>query len=145
MTKIAIVQCKNLKEDLVCSSLLCFNAFNERSGEFSRYENPQITGIISCAGCPTIIGPDKFRQRIEALAKSGIEAIHLSSCMVGLCPYKDIYVKLIKEDFPDLEVVLGTHHYPSNLKPEEFVGLIKSLFNADNMNVDKAVNQLMAQ
>jgi len=35
----------------------------------------------------------------------------LSSCLVQLCPSKDAFIEAIREDYPDLKTVEGTHFY----------------------------------
>lgn len=145
MTKIAILQCKNTKEDLGCSSILCYKDLNENEGKFKQHLNPQLAGTITCAGCPTVLGPEKLFRRIEGLANSGIEALHFSSCMMALCPYKNKYAKMIEENFPELNLIMGTHDDPGNASPEEFIGMVKSIFATDSLTIDKAANQILKE
>jgi predicted metal-binding protein len=46
-----------------------------------------LVGIISCGGCPTAIGADRVWQKVKALKEYGIEALHLTSCLVQVCPF----------------------------------------------------------
>lgn len=112
MTKVGILTCANSTQDLGCSSVFCLEELNNQRGAFGRYaENggAQLMGIISCAGCPTAVAPEKIISRVRALAELGAEAIHISSCMMSICPYKNKYEKVLTEAFPDVEVVVGTH------------------------------------
>ena len=64
---------------------------NENSGEFARYNDQggtQLMGIINCAGCPTAVAPEKLLRRVRSLSFLQLDAIHLSSCMLALCPLK---------------------------------------------------------
>jgi len=84
----------------------------KRRGLFERYpkdESLDLIGIISCAGCPTLIAPEKILRRVRALAEFKIDALHFSYCITALCPFIEKYQKIIKKAYPDLEIVLGTH------------------------------------
>jgi predicted metal-binding protein len=85
-----------------------------------------LVGIINCGGCPTAVGSDRIWQKVKALADYGIDALHFTSCLVQLCPFKDAFVETIKRDFPDLKVVEGTHPFHD---PEAFKTGIKELLS----------------
>jgi predicted metal-binding protein len=99
MTRIAILTCGNVKNELSCSAAGCFKSFNERDGEFSRYkgdEELQIVGLSSCAGCPTRLAPEKLLNKVKPLVEmGGAEKIHFSSCMLHLCPFINKYKTVI--------------------------------------------------
>ena len=129
MKKIGILTCTNTTQDMGCSSFACFEKAYEGSGEFERHNDAggaQIAGIISCASCPTAVAPDKILRRVRTLTATGVEAIHLSSCMMTICPFKRKYAKLIREAFPHLEVVEGTHT-PSPEEEKQVVGCMKAM------------------
>ena len=144
MKKIAILQCKNTKDELVCSSMACLKDFNEGNGTFKQHENPVLMGMLSCAGCPTAVGPEKLKQKIKGLAESGIEALHISSCIALLCPFKNKYISMIEKEFPGLEVIVGTHDAPDDVK-EQFKGMVKSFFSAERQTIDLAGNEMAKQ
>ncbi len=84
----------------------------KRRGFFEQYpkdEPLELVGIINCAGCPTIAAPEKILKRIRAVASYRIDALHLSFCMVTLCPFIQKYSQLIKEEFSDINLIMGTH------------------------------------
>jgi predicted metal-binding protein len=84
----------------------------KRRGFFEQYPQDQpldLIGIISCAGCPTIAAPEKILRRVQAIAAFRIDALHLSYCMVALCPFVKKYQALIKTVFPDINIIMGTH------------------------------------
>jgi predicted metal-binding protein len=91
---------------------MCLKGVNENTGEFARYcvqGGTELAGIISCAGCPTAVAPEKLLRRVRSLAFLQIDAIHLSSCMISLCPFKNKYARLLKNHFSGINIVEGTH------------------------------------
>ena len=51
------------------------------------------------------------RTLYRKLKEYGIEVLHLTSCLVQVCPFKEEFVKTIKKEYPDIEVVEGTHPF----------------------------------
>ncbi len=105
--KIAVVRCDITAE--ACPGTGCFKAFNEKKVHFSDYDNnTEMAAFFTCGGCP---GRRTFRLA-KSLKKSGIDTVHLSSCMqmehYPKCPHIDS----IKETFEKagFKVVEGTHH-----------------------------------
>jgi len=117
MARIGIITCSNCTQDANCAAVVCLADLRKRRGFFEGYpkgEPLDLVGLISCAGCPTVAGPEKILRRVRALAAFRIDALHLSFCMTAVCPFVHKYVEVIKENFPGLEVVLGTHQ-PASL------------------------------
>ena len=81
-------------------------------------------GIINCSGCPTVAAPEKILRRVSALADFKFDALHFSFCITALCPFIKQYQKVIKEKYPNLEIVLGTH---KSINKEEFQRGVKEL------------------
>jgi predicted metal-binding protein len=114
MPKVGILGCDATTRDMDCVMIGCFGNLRGRQGSFEQYaENdpPELVGIIQCGGCPTAVGTDRIWQKVKALAEYGIEALHLSSCLVQVCPFKEEFVKTIKKEYPDIQVVEGTHPF----------------------------------
>lgn len=112
MARIGILTCSNATQDLGCSSVSCLHDLRKRKGAFERYgsaDKLDLIGIISCAGCPTLAAPEKLLIRIRALTEFNLDAIHFTYCIEALCPFKKKYYSLLKEHFPDIEIVIGTH------------------------------------
>ena len=112
MARIGILTCSNTTQDAGCSSFMCLKGINENTGEFARYQNQggtELAGIINCAGCPTAVAPEKLLKRVRSLAFLQLDAIHLSSCVMSLCPFKNKYARLLKKHFPGINIVEGTH------------------------------------
>ncbi|MBI4863023.1 MAG: CGGC domain-containing protein [Candidatus Riflebacteria bacterium] len=118
MARIGIVTCSNTTQDMGCSSVGCLADLRSRGGHFEHYPKDaplELIGIVSCAGCPTIVGAEKILDRIRGLVAVGVEAIHLAACVVHLCPFKKRYEDVIRQRFPHLSVVAGTHAPPPGM------------------------------
>jgi len=92
----------------------CLGNLRGRQGSFQQYaedDPPELVGIIHCGGCPTAFGADRVWQKVKALKEYGIEVLHLTSCLVQVCPFKEEFVKTIKKEYPDITVVEGTHPF----------------------------------
>ncbi len=127
--RIGILTCSAATQESACSSVSCLHDLRKRKGAFSKYDSGEsldLIGIINCAGCPTLAGPEKLLNRIRALAEFRVDAIHFSYCMDALCPYKAKYRALLTEQFPDIEVVIGTHD--AHVTHDQFRESVKELF-----------------
>ena len=114
MPKVGILGCEATTRDMDCVMIGCFGNMRGRNGMFERYpENdpPELVGIISCGGCPTAIGAERVWQKVKALKDYGIEALHLTSCLVQVCPFTEEFIKAIRSEYPDLQIVEGTHAF----------------------------------
>lgn len=111
MSRIGILTCWNCTQELNCASVVCLADMRKKRGFFEKYKDQDtiLVGIISCAGCPTIGAPDKILKRVKSLASFRVDAIHLSYCMTAVCPFINKYIKVIKETYPNIEIVEGTH------------------------------------
>ena len=110
MKKVGILNCSNTTQELNCSASMCIMSANSGLGKFENHNDEvQLIGIASCAGCPTAVAPEKIFRKIEALQTVGAEAIHFSTCVETLCPFKNKYKSVIEEKFPEIEILIGTH------------------------------------
>lgn len=110
--KVGIINCSNYDGDLNCCASCCLKAARECSGVFEQYKETggvEVVGILSCSGCPTLMAHDKIFRRVRSLVRAGAEAIHFSSCVNNICPFKNKYKSLINEKFPEIRVEFGTH------------------------------------
>lgn len=109
--KIGILTCSNTTRILDCPVGACLKDMYDRQGAFAQYKNQEIelVGVISCNGCPTIAGEEIILPKIETMIYYGANAIHLSYCMTVLCPFIKKYVKVIKENYPQINLISGTH------------------------------------
>ena len=129
MARIGILTCSNATQDLGCSSTACLGDLRKRRGAFASYpkdEKLDLIGIINCPGCPTLTGPDKLMQRILSLTEFKVDCIHLSYCLVALCPFKVKYLEILEARFPEIKFVLGTHQ--EHISHEEFRNKVSNLF-----------------
>jgi len=109
---------------------MCLKGINENEGEFERYKGiggAELVGLVSCTGCPTAVAPEKILKNVRSLTFLGLDALHLSSCMMDLCPFKKKYQKVIEENFPELEIVHGTHAAPPEAEAMFVEGMKKML------------------
>lgn len=112
MARIGIINCSNMARELDCAAVVCLGDMRKRKGFFDVYskEEPlELIGIIACAGCPTAIFPEKILRKVDAIARFRVEAIHLSYCMVSLCPFIHKYAEVISTAYPGIKLVMGTH------------------------------------
>lgn len=129
MMRVGILTCSTAAQDLGCSSVSCLHDFRKRKGAFGQYPNDEkldLIGIINCAGCPTLAGPEKLLSRIRALAEFRVDVIHFSYCIDALCPYKAKYKKLLEENFPSIKIIIGTHE--AHVTQEQFREDVRGLF-----------------
>ncbi len=128
MTKIGILTCANSTQDMNCASAGCLISMRGRQGGFERYskdEDLELIGIISCANCPTLAAYDKILLRVKALVEFGAEVIHFAYCVDMLCPFKAKYQAAIKEAYPDIELVMGTH--AAKVTPDQYRSKVQKL------------------
>jgi predicted metal-binding protein len=127
MARIGIITCSNCTQDASCAAIVCLGDMRKRRGFFERYpkEEPlDLIGIINCSGCPTIVAPQKILKKVRSVAEFRLDALHFSYCMTALCPFIAKYEKAIRDAYPDLEIVLGTH---KPLDKTEFHKKVKEL------------------
>lgn len=127
MIRIAILCCDNIKNELNCAATGCLRSFNETKGMFEQYKEgmeAQLVGFSTCAGCPTLLAPEKIIKKIKPLVEiSKAEKIHFSSCMVRICPFVNKYKSAINMVYPDVEVVMGT-----DAVSDQYVETMKIMF-----------------
>ena len=112
MARIGIITCSNCAQETNCSSVVCFRDMRKRKGHSARYPKEEFldfVGFVHCAGCPTAVAPGKILKRIRSLADYRLDALHFSYCMTALCPFLGKYEKEVRQAYPDLEIVHGTH------------------------------------
>jgi len=109
--RIGILTCSNTTRVLDCTLSPCLSDLYQHKGLFGRYKGNKIElgGIISCNGCPTILGAKIIIPKVKSLIHYNIKDIHLSYCMITVCPFIKKYIAIIKKEFPDINLVLGTH------------------------------------
>ena len=124
MIKVGILTCSNTNEHGKCAASACLQAVHATSDDFSCYKDQggvQLVGLSRCSGCPTALAPERIQENVAPLVKMGAQAVHLSSCLFAVCPYKNKYKKAIEEAYPEVKVVMGTH-----TPPPEYLDLFKA-------------------
>ena len=118
MTRIAIVGCKRIQDQLCIACEKCFKAVREKDGEFARYDDDiELVALGNCGDCPGLIMPKvQLMSEIANQIDIDFDVIHLGTCVVkakntAQCPLDFEKVKtLIKQNFGK-EIVVGTHNY----------------------------------
>ena len=117
---LGIITCYANTQDLACSSFGCLQDVYEGKGAFSVYGGEaRLVGIINCGGCATIAAPEKLLKRIRSLTELKPDVIHLSNCMLNLCPFVNKNYRLLANRFPHIRFVKGTHRMPAGLSDAE--------------------------
>ena len=130
MARIGLLTCSNATQDLGCSSVVCLADLRKRKGFFANYPQDEpltLVGLMNCPGCPTLAGFDKLLQRVRGLTEFKVQAIHLSNCIKYLCPFKDRYLGVLQENFPQVNFILGSH--AEHGTPEDFRQAVQQLFS----------------
>lgn len=105
MQRIGIIRCHSYSEN--CSATGCFAALYGRAAAFAPYPEVEIVAMDTCGGCGRG-SADKVKARAERQKSKGAEVIHLSNCMIGACPWKDLYAEAIRGEV-GVQVAMGTH------------------------------------
>lgn len=127
---------------------MCLNEINAGSKVFAKYQSSgraQLAGIINCAGCPTLVAPDKLLNRIRVLTELGIDVLHFSTCILALCPYQKKYQQLIESNFPNVKIELGTHDGGGEAGIEMFKQGVHNLLCQPAKTMADMVKQRMSQ
>ncbi len=82
-------------------------AIQDRTGQFEGYDSVELVGFDNCGGCGRKKA-DKIVARALRLKEKSAEAIHLGNCLVGACPFQDIYEDALKEQV-GLPIIERTH------------------------------------
>lgn len=119
MTRIAILGCKRIQDQLCVACAKCLKGMSLREGEFSRYkdEEVELVALGNCGDCPGLIIPKiKLMKEITGVLDRDFDVIHLGTCVVkakktAQCPldFEKLGI-LVRENFGK-EVVVGTHPY----------------------------------
>ena len=142
--KVGVLNCTNTARDISCPAVSCLESVRTGSGPFARYQNQggaELVGIISCDGCPTLVAPERILGKVHSLVAAGAESIHLSSCMMAACPFKAKYARIIREAYPKVEVVEGTHVHPV-VTPEMFAQSLKQMLTQPETSMANALEEL---
>lgn len=133
--KVGILTCSNTTKVLDCPVSVCLKDMYERKGLFNKYKNKDIdlVDISSCNGCPTVVGEATILSKIESLLHYGTTNIHLTYCMLTLCPFKNKYIKMIRDSFPKINLILGTHE--PHQTDDEFKCGIKQMLKERRKNI----------
>lgn len=115
MKKIVILHCLRAEEN--CTGAACFQAFNEKSGQFVRYrdEEVQIVAFMSCNGCRKLTLGDGsgLEEKVERILSIKPDVVHVGICCKTrtddneYCPEALNLVDIFQAH--GIEIIWGTH------------------------------------
>jgi len=118
--KIGIIRCQEIAigpNIHRCAGWNCFPAIRDKTPYMDEYDTVELVGFDTCGGCPGKNRTDKIVERGLKLKEKGAEVIHLSTCLVGSCPNKDMFIKVLNEKV-GLPIKEKTHTRPEGeLRP----------------------------
>lgn len=110
MTKVGIIRCRQTED--ICPGTTDFRCAAGGSGAFQSLGPCEITGFVSCGGCPG----KRAVARAELLVKKGVQVIAFASCISrGVpndwpCPHFGTMREAIcKKVGPEIQVLDWTH------------------------------------
>ena len=129
MTRIAIIGCKRIQDQLCIACEKCLKAISLKEGEFARYDdNIELVALGNCGDCPGLIIPKlTLMQEIAASIDREYDVIHLGTCIVkakktAKCPLDFDQIKeLVKANFDkeEWETFLGYDLYNLGILSDE--------------------------
>jgi len=118
--RIAIMGCKQIKDETCIGCQRCLTAFHRKEGEFARYAgNPdaRIVAIFHCGGCPAtspVLRMVQLRDWMKPMGE-GVDVLHLGTCVKNHCEYRETLIEAVRKK-AGIEVIEGSHPYaPSNV------------------------------
>jgi predicted metal-binding protein len=118
--RIAIMGCKQIKDETCIGCQRCLTAFHRREGEFERYRDvpdARIVAIFHCGGCPATSPVLRMKQLRDWMApmQEKVDVLHFGTCVKNHCAYKEQLQSAVRAK-AGVEVVDGTHPYvPMNV------------------------------
>lgn len=94
-----------------CAGWGCLAAANKGTAYFDEYDEIEIVGFDTCGGCPGRGNTKKIVDIGQNLKEHGAEVIHLSSCVSGFCPNRNLFIKVLTNE-AGIEVRERTHGGP---------------------------------
>jgi predicted metal-binding protein len=140
MTKIGIIRCQEsaMNPDIKnrCAGWGCLSAASKGIAYFDEYDEIELVGFDTCGGCPGKGNTKKIVAIGQNLKDHGVEIIHLSSCISGFCPNRNLFIKALANEV-GIEVKERTHGGPDGkrlplgpdgkpLMPEELYAKLKT-------------------
>lgn len=115
--KVGIIRCRQTED--ICGSTSCLAAAAKGKGAFGPFGPCEVSGIVSCGGCP---GKSAV-ARARMLKDQGAEAIVFASCItlgtpIGFpCPHREMMIQAVRRKLGDgVPVLEYTHPAPPEKK-----------------------------
>ncbi|MFP3869706.1 MAG: CGGC domain-containing protein [Syntrophobacteria bacterium] len=118
---VAVLSCKNIKDETCLGCHRCLLAFDKREGEFERYKgaDAKLRALLHCGGCPgtsPVLRLVALKTWMDLMGES-IDSLHIGTCLLDNCPYKDEIIRKVKAK-AGVDVIEGSHPY----RPEKVFG-----------------------
>lgn len=118
MTKIAIVGCKKIQDQLCIACAKCLKAVSKKDGNFAQIDDDiELVALTNCGDCPGLIMP-KYGLVNGTLKSLENEAdmVFLGTCIQKAvesadCPMDPEKVKKMMKNSFGVDVAVGTHQY----------------------------------
>lgn len=112
---IAIMGCKEIKDETCIGCQRCLTAFHRREGEFERYKDDgeaRIVAIFHCGGCPATSPVLRMKQLQSWMGPMGetVDVLHMGTCVKNHCVHKDALMGMVRNK-AGVDVIEGTHPY----------------------------------
>ncbi|HBZ53865.1 MAG TPA: metal-binding protein [Syntrophobacteraceae bacterium] len=111
---IAVLSCKNIKDETCLGCHRCLMGFDKKEGEFARYQgtDAKMRAFLHCGGCPGTSPVLRLVGLKTWMAPMGetIDAVHIGTCLLDNCPHKDTIIQKVKAK-AGVEVIEGSHPY----------------------------------
>jgi len=112
---IAVLGCRNIKDETCIGCQRCLTALHRREGEFARYKDDpeaRIVALFHCGGCPATSPVLRMKQLRDWMTPMGekVDVLHLGTCIKNHCEYRDGLLEVVNRK-AGVPVVLGTHDY----------------------------------
>lgn len=117
---IAIMGCRQIKDDVCIGCQRCLTASHRREGEFERYKDDpdaRVVALFHCGGCPATSPVLRMKHLHDWMTPMGerVDVLHLGTCIKNHCAYKETLLEAVNKK-AGVEVVEGSHPYvPMNV------------------------------
>ncbi len=135
MARVGILTCSYTADEIGCNAFSCFRDASGCGGQFAKHsddDGAQVIGMIVCAGCPTAVGSSRIIERVRSLYEMGLDSLHIANCVVAVCPFKEEFIDTIKENFPNLDIVIGSHGPTNTERAERYKALSEKILSEQN-------------
>jgi predicted metal-binding protein len=112
---IAVIGCKQIKDETCIGCQRCLTAFDRKEGEFARYKDlpdAKLVALFHCGGCPATSPVLRMVQLRDWMTPMGekVDVLHVGTCVMNHCAYKEKLLDMVYNK-AGIEIVEGSHPY----------------------------------